>query len=391
MRILIVHNHYQDLGGEDIVFQQECKLLSELPGVSISTLTFQNKKNFMGLFQFLLYPWNFVAARRLRRKIREVNPDIVHLHNIHYASGPLLIRTIKKSHIPLVMTLHNFRLLCPSATLFHNGEIFTDSLRQYFPWTAVRKRVLDNSLFKTFWTAGTYWLHRCIGTWNMVDRYLVLTDFAKKLFLESNINIPVSKFVIKPNCVIKRDNSVTLPKEDYFLYVGRLSPEKGILSLLNTIEPLEYPLIIVGDGPERQAVEAIARKHPHMRFLGPQRPEQISELMGRALALIVPSRCYEGMPMTILEAYSTGTPVIANGLGALCELIIPGETGYLVNINDVDSVEKALIKVANLNAGKRSEISRRCFQLYEQRFHPKAVTAQLMAVYQALTDSRTNA
>src|SRR5690606_38191661 len=129
--------------------------------------------------QFLSYPFNFSTATKISKAVQAFGPDIIHIHNLHYAIGPWVIRAIDKLKIPIVMTLHNYRLLCQSASLFHKGRIFTKSLQEHFPWTAVRKRVLDNSLLKTFITAFTYWFHRKIGTWDKISRFIVLSDFAK--------------------------------------------------------------------------------------------------------------------------------------------------------------------------------------------------------------------
>src|SRR5690606_38472820 len=122
------------------------------------------KKGIKGLLQFLLYPWNIFATKRVMKRVEAFRPDIVHIHNMHYAIGPLLCRALYKRNFPTVLTLHNYRLLDPSATLFHNNKVFTDSIRDEFPWKSVYRKVLDNSLIKTFWTAFTYYIHKKMGT-----------------------------------------------------------------------------------------------------------------------------------------------------------------------------------------------------------------------------------
>src|SRR5690606_38658243 len=153
MRILIIHNHYQHPGGEDVVFGQERDLLNDT--AAVSTLTFRNHRGWRGLWQTLWSPWNIWAGRRVKRAIRQHNPTVIHIHNLHYAIGPIAIRIAKRKGVPVVMTLHNYRLLCPSATLFHNGKVFTESLHAAFPWKAVRLGVHSHSVLKTFWLALT--------------------------------------------------------------------------------------------------------------------------------------------------------------------------------------------------------------------------------------------
>src|SRR5690606_35711363 len=178
--------------------------------LDVEVLTFQNRKGWRGLVQTLWSPWNGRAARRVKRAIEQFHPDIIHIHNLHYAVGPIAIRVAKRLGVPVVMTLHNYRLICPSATLFSHGKLFTDSLHTQFPWRAIGWGVHSHSRFKTFWLAWTTWLHKKLGTWKLVDRYITLTDFAKQVFVGSSFGIPPEKYVTKPNFVAI-DDGVDLP------------------------------------------------------------------------------------------------------------------------------------------------------------------------------------
>jgi len=229
LKVLMIHTYYQQTGGEDAVFNQERKLLEESEQVEV--LEFRNQPGLKGALQFLLSFWNPFAARKLKQKISEVQPDIIHLHNVHFAIGPIAIRVAQKAGVPVVMTLHNYRLLCPSATLSYKGEIFIESLNETFPWKAVRRKVYRNSLLQTFWLAWIIFFHKKIGTWKMVDRYIALTDFARELFLHSSFGLKPEKYAVKSN--FKEEAALSpVQKGDHFLFVGRLSPEKGIRVLL---------------------------------------------------------------------------------------------------------------------------------------------------------------
>lgn len=389
MRILIVHNHYQDFGGEDVVFEQERKLLAQRPNTSISTLTFRNKKGIAGLWQFLLSPWNFLASEQLKHKIREFKPDIIHFHNTQYACGPLLIRTAKKMGIPVVMTLHNFRLLCPSATLFHEGKIFTDSLHQNFPWTAVGKRVLDKSLLKTFWTALSYWLHRRIGTWNMVDKYLVLADFSKKVFVESTLGVQSEKFAVKPNIVVQQPNTTQTSShaEKHFLYVGRLAEEKGLLPLLSALQGTSLELRVAGTGPLQEKAKQYAAKNRNIKLLGQLRSEDIAQELSRCTGLIVPSICMEGgVPLSAIEGFLHRVVVIANALGAMDEEIKNGVNGFKLDIHDREDLSNTLQKVLNFAPEERTKMTETAYESAIRKYNADHVLNILVSVYKELTN-----
>lgn len=197
MKVLIVYTLNTIEEPEDAVFYQETELLGQLEEVKV--LKIYNKAGWRGVIQFVLSIWNIAVAKKLKNLIKEFNPDIIHVHNTHFAIGPIVIRVAKEAEIPIVLTLHNYRLLCPSATLLFNGNTFINSVNASFPWKAIKNKVYRNSLILTFWLAFVIWFHKKIGTWQMVNRYIVLTDFAKYLFVNSSFGVPENKFSVKSN------------------------------------------------------------------------------------------------------------------------------------------------------------------------------------------------
>lgn len=338
MRVLIIHNRYQDPGGEDTVVQQESELLAGTEDVQL--LSFANEKGIKGVLQTLLYPWNLIAASRLKLAIRDFKPDIIHLHNFHYAAGPLVIRVAKKFNIPLVMTVHNYRLVCPSATLFHNGKLFTESIGSPFPWVAVWRGVHSHSVIKTFWFAWWNWFHRKIGTWRQVAQYIVLTDFAKQILLDSKLGLSERDISVKQNFAATTPR-IAGKRREHFLFIGRLSMEKGISVLLDVFKDSDKSIKIGGDGPLREAFLGTAALYGNISYLGSLTREEVNMALSECTALIFPSIWYEGMPMTIIEAFAQGTPVIASNLGAMKYMIKDGENGLLFDPNNaVDLAEK---------------------------------------------------
>lgn len=391
MRILIVHNYYQDAGGEDVVFQQESTALPKIRGYDIQTLTFRNKKGWRGAWQFLWSPWNIFAANKLKKHIRTFRPDVIHIHNTQYACGPILIRTAKNAGIPVVMSLHNFRLLCPSATLFHRGQLFTKSIKASFPWYAIRQKVLDNSLLKTAWTAISYWLHRKLGTWQYVSRYLVLADFSKRLIESSSLEINPDQILVKPNFVkIQAFDEPVTERSDDFLYVGRLSAEKGILELMQALANTSHTLKIAGAGPLQQDVDRLVSQNANFSYLGSLTKEAVYQEMRGCKALIVPSLCYEGgAPLTIIEAMMVGTPIVASKLGAIADVVIDNETGYTFDPTQASSIVAALDQLENDSSTHRSAMAKKAKTFALGHYSEQHIMTILQHIYDQV--SSTNA
>ncbi len=381
MRILVIHNFYQQPGGEDVVFEQEKALLGTTEDVL--SLTFKNRKGWRGAWQTLWSPWNIWAGRRVKQAIAGHRPDVIHIHNLHYAVGPIAIRVAKRMGVPVAMTLHNYRLLCPSATLFYRGDVFNASLHASFPWEAVRKGVHSQSVVKTGWLALTNWLHRRIGTWRMVDRYITLTDFAKQLFVRSSFGIAAERFVIKPNFVAgSRDT--TGPRGPHFLFIGRLTQEKGINVLLEAFAGTDYPLRIAGDGPLKDRVMETARNSPNIIYLGSVGRSAINEQLAECSALLFPSIWYEGLPMTMVEAFAAGTPVIASDLGAMQSLVHEGQNGWRFTAGDAVALRKKVADWLRTTAHYKEQIGRGAQEEYLRHYTAEQNKKQLLTCYQAM-------
>lgn len=338
MKILIIHSHYNLPGGEDAVFFQEKELLSH--SNIVDSITFQNRIGLHGFFQFLLSIWNISAAKKIEKKIRDFKPDIIHIHNLHFAIGPLAIRIAKKHKIPVILTLHNFRLLCPSGSLMYDGKIFLDSVNSNFPWQAILKRVYRNSLLQTFWLSFIFWFHRLIGTWNQVNIYICLTQFTKELFESSSLNVDSNKYRIKSN-FIQTPKSNNFCRKNHFLFIGRLTVEKGVDTLLKAFSECDYNIRIAGDGPLLDKVKEYSKIYGNIEYVGVLNKGQVLSEMEKCTALIFPSLWYEGMPMTIIEAFSLGTPIIASRLGAMASMIINEYNGlHFEPDNSLDLINK---------------------------------------------------
>lgn len=297
-------------------------------------------------------PFNIGAYRQTRKKIAAFRPDVVHVHNLHFAASPSVVYAVKQSQLPLVVTLHNYRLLCPSAILFYKGKIFLDSLQQRFPWSAVKKGVFRNSKLLTAWMAISMQLHRWLGTWRLPDKYIVLSNHAAEIFSNSALGLRKDQLVVKPNCcsVPQVDNN---KRGDSFLFAGRLCEDKGLLLLLEAFAATEHKLVVAGDGPMKNEVIAYTKKHSNILYAGPLSKEELLRQMKGSTALLFPSIWFEGMPLTILEAFSCGLPVIASDLGVMKHLVTPGKDGLLFPAGSVQALGEAINYWAALTDGEK--------------------------------------
>jgi len=325
-RIIKLHTHYQQPGGEDQSFAAEVALLRER-GHQVQALTFHNR-DLEGLppwAQATNTLWNSRVYRKVREAVRDFRPAILHVHNTFPLASPAVVHAAKAERVPVVMTLRNYRLLCVNALLFRQGQVCEDCLGR-LPWRGVVRGCYRESRAASAVVAGMLAFHRMLGTWEKVDRFLALTEFAKSRFVAAGF--PPERIAVKPNFV-HPDPGPGQGRGGYALFVGRLTPEKGVETLLQAWSRLggKIPLKVVGDGPLRPQVEAAVGSLPGLEYLGPKSPSEVQALMGEAAFLVFPSEWYETFGRVAVEAFAKGTPVVAAALGAVGEVTEHGRTG----------------------------------------------------------------
>ena len=382
MKILVIHTTYRFRGGEDSVVDAESNLMKS-NGHEVFTLFFKNPSGIIkSLCLFLYSMFNVSAYLKTIRVIKKLQPDVIHIHNWFFAASPAVIIAAYRKKIPVVYTLHNYRLLCPSAILFHDNSLFLDSLRQNFPWNSIRKKTYRNSFFQTFWLAFVVWFHKRIKTWNKIDKYVVLTDFAKPIFSNSTFNIIEKKLVVKPNFVSKTTVQ-TMKRNNSFLYIGRLSEEKGLLLLLDIFKKNEWSLRIGGTGPLVDDVKACT-KYSNILYLGNLDKEGVLRNMQECTALIFPSLWYEGMPVTIIESFSQGLPVIASNLGSMTSMIDNGYNGLLFDSGSPVDLQEKLMQWQTASSAEKETFSKNAYQTYMEKYTPENNLNQLLAIYHSV-------
>ncbi len=376
MKVLQVHNFYQQPGGEDQVYEAERELLLR-HGHEVIRYAVNNDaaKDIPALELGIRTVWNRQSYAAIRDVLREQKPDIVHAHNTFPLVSPALHHAAAAEQIPLVQTLHNYRLICAGATLYRKGRVCEDCIRSRTSWPAVRHACYRNSRAATAAAVSMLLLHRAASTWtSRVQQYIALTRFSKEKFVEGGL--PENLISVKPN-FLSIDPGTGNGRGGYAAFVGRLSEEKGLRTLLEAWRKIpELPLKIAGDGPLRPFVEERIRTLPRVEYLGRRQRDQVLELLRQARFLVFPSEWYEGLPMVIVEALACGTPVVASALGSMPELIQDGVNGHSFEPGNPDSLAACVSAVlGGRDMRKGARLS------YERNYTPDRNYEILMNIY----------
>jgi glycosyltransferase involved in cell wall biosynthesis len=386
MKIVLVHNFYRQAGGEDAAFEQERRLL-ECAGhdVIVYRRSNQEMEGLSILGQISLIKrcvWADDTQREFARLLARENPDLVHVHNTLVVISPSVYGACRDRGVPVVQTLHNFRLMCPAATFYRDGKVCEECV-EHSLWRGVYHGCYRDSRPTTAAVALMLAYHRRVRTWNeLVDCYIALTEFSRNKFIAAGL--PADKIVVKPNFLDPDPGERAQPGQ-YALFVGRLSPEKGVSTLLQAWEefPEHYALHIVGDGPDRADLEAQARQRhlAGITFRGHlSHAETIAEMKG-AQFLIMPSVCYENFPMTFAESFACGTPVICSRLGGMEEIVADHRTGLHFTAGDAENLAQKL-RWALTHPCELSETGRAARREYETRYTASGNYSLLNKIYQ---------
>lgn len=380
MKVLLVHNFYQQPGGEDQVFEAEGALL-ERYGHEVIRYTVHNDqvRNLNGAGLAAATLWNRRTYREVIDLLRVERPRVMHVHNTFPLVSPAVYYAASAEGVAVVQTLHNYRLLCPMAEFFRDGRVCEDCLGRV-PWPGVLHACYRGSRLASGAVATMLVAHRVLKTWEKrVSAYIALTEFGRRKFIEGGL--PAQKVLVKPN-FIHPDPGVGKGTGGYALFVGRLAASKGIETMLAAWERAKgiLPLRIVGDGPLSKLVEACAARHEGVDWLGRRSREEVLALMREALVLVLPSEWYEGLPVVILEAYASGLPVLASDLGSLSALVEDRRTGVHFQPGDpadladkIDWVASHPAVTASMRGGARAE--------FETRYTAEKNYDLLMGIY----------
>jgi glycosyltransferase involved in cell wall biosynthesis len=388
MRILQIHNLYRIPGGEDVVVAAE-KALLEDNGHDVVLLQADNDE-ISGSFNQAMTAANAIYSqsgkRRVFSEIARFRPDIVHVHNFFPLWSPAVYDACRDAGVPVVQTLHNYRLFCSDAFFFRDGKVCEDCLGKFFPWPGIVHRCYRGSAVGTAAVATMLTVHRARRTWHTrVDKYIALTEFARQKYIEGGL--PGEKILVKPNFVYP-DPGAGSGGGGYALFVGRLSPEKGIDTLLAAWKHLDQaiPLKIVGQGPLAETVKEAVSKLSNVEWLGTLTLEKLYEIMGKAEFLIFPSAWYETFGRVAVEAFATGTPAIAAQIGAVAEIVEDQRTGLHFRPGDPDDLV-AKVQWALSHPNQLQKMRREARMEFESKYTAQQNYQQLMEIYKSACNS----
>jgi len=341
LRILLLHNRYQQPGGEDSVVEAEKRLLLDAGHRVVEYSRHNDEIAGYGLWQkATLAPrtvWAWDSYREIKSLLESERPDAAHVHNTFPLISPAAYDACRDADVPVVQTLHNYRLFCPGAAFTRKGRVCEDCLGKVLPWPAILHACYRGNRAASATAAAMLGVHSALHAWaRKVDVFIALTEFARRKCIEGGL--PAEKIVVKPNFV--DPDPLTLNQhelganrksagEPYALFLGRLAAEKGLRTLVAAWKRLDgrVPLRIVGDGPLRRELETSVNGSGSVQFEGHLTRGQVLEALKGACFLVFPSEWYEGLPLAIVEAFACGVPVIASRLGAMAEIVEDGKTG----------------------------------------------------------------
>ena len=398
MRVLLAHNFYRSSApsGENDVFKNEKKMLED-NGIEVIEYTKHSDSianvGFSGLLRTAYQmPWSKSTYHELSQIIKETRPDIVHFHNTFPLITASAYAACKDASIPVVQTLHNYRFICPGALLQRGTEpceLCIEGSRSLFP--AFKYRCYRESRFATSALIRTINKNRKRNTYaELVDCYITLTEFAASRFKKGGL--PSDKITVKNNFL---PDSATIGKGDggYAVYVGRLGPEKGIRTLVQAWEHIDNnkKLLILGDGPIREELEqAIHKNNLNIELAGFRSKEEVLNIVADAAVQIIPSECYEGFPMVVLEALASGTPIIASDIGSLSEIIENGAYGYKFTAGNTESLASEVNNIFNLFENNKNEylkLRQRARKEFDDKYTAKKNFIELMGIYKKTVES----
>jgi glycosyltransferase involved in cell wall biosynthesis len=377
-RILILHNTYLEKGGEDTVVTNEMECLKNNDYTvfykEFSNESF-NKKGLARLFFPLSIIFNWYSFFDVLFFLRKHRITILHAHNIFYKATPAVFWAAKWHGAKTILTIHNYRLFCLKATFFRNNQLCFDCLNQHSFKSGLKNKCFKNSYWASLTLAASLRFNRWNNTWQKkVDHFIVVSEFTKEVLIQSGIE--ENKIHFKHNFLMETPAVSTDPRKDFYLFVGRLGEEKGVRHLLNAFNQLQKPLNIIGNGELNELVQQST--NGLVQWLGVKSKREVFESMQQCKALVFPSICIEGMPLTIIEAQCLGTiPIVAKLINTE-KMIVDGEDGILYEPANEQSLIDAIHRFEQLTPEKLLYMSNnarnKALQLYTEDTHMKLIS-----------------
>lgn len=383
----MLHNRYLVPGGEDQCSVAEAALLRDY-GHEVELLEEDNRRiEQLGQARTAFRTvWSRESYRRIDKLLRSRPFDILHVQNFFPLWSPSVYYAAARNWVPVVQTLHNYRLMCVNSLFFRDQHLCQECLGRFLPWHGVVHACYRHSRAASAVVVSMVGAHKLAGTWRKrVSTYIAVSEFARDIYIAGGL--PANKIAVKPNFIHPTPPPGT-GGGGYALYVGRLSQEKGIAAMLNAWKGAHeaIPLKIVGEGPLAELVIAAMQENKRIEYLGAKPLPEVLDLMRNAEFLVFPSEWYETMGRTIMEAFAVGTPVIATNIGPPATMVVPGETGFHFMPGSVAELrERAEWCSQNLDQVRAMRSKAR--QVFESHYTGAANARMLLAIYEMARDT----
>jgi len=390
-KILMIHNYYQsrDPSGESISFESEVNLLRENGHEVLTYVRHNDEINEYNFSQKIGLAANTIWSRRTTHDLSEIikkeSPDIAHFQNTFPMISPSAYQVCRKAGVPVIQTLRNYRIFCAPGNLYRNNRICESCIGKAIPWPSTFFGCYRESRLQSAVIMAMQAFHKFRGTWTKdVNLFITLTEFSRSKFIAGGL--PPERIVVKPN-FIGMDPGIERTKDRYAVYIGRLAPEKGVLTMLEAWETLpDIPLKIIGDGPMMSKVKGMVSDPllSHVNIYGKLTPKNTIDILKKAWCLIFPSQWYETFGRTVIEAFACGTPVIVSKIGSITALVIDGQTGLHFTCGDSYDLVKKVRKIFS-SSHTQGEMGRRARAEYEVKYTAEINYEKLTNIYNKLT------
>lgn len=402
MKILLINNFHYFKGGSETVYFNTARLL-EKAGHQVCYFSVKRDENLETPYNkyfiadssqkpkiegLLKYFYNIEAATKLEDLIKAEKPDIVHTHLMWGCTAPAIFKVLKKYHIPLVHTVHDYRMVCPAYTFTSGGQICEECKGIHFYRCALKCCSKGSLLMSTVMAAEMYYRNMFFNPSKNIDGLIYVSQFAKEIHEKYAPNFRKVSSMVLYNCTQKQACKEK-GRGDYFLYFGRLSHEKGVELVIDAFKEFSSAkLKVVGTGPIESELKQKAAGFDNIEFVGFKYGEELHNLIRNAIFVIVPSQWYENNPMTIVEAYSFGTPVIGSDLGGIPEIIKDGATGFVFKHGNIESLMHAIRTAGSISNQAYFQMSGNAVRFYEKNFSEKGYAEKLVDFYKKIINQK---
>ncbi|MCU0431132.1 MAG: glycosyltransferase family 4 protein [Cytophagaceae bacterium] len=380
MKVLMLHNKYKISGGEDVSTQAEYEMLKE-GGLDIDLHCVHNDAlDHMPSWKAALNTvWSISSHKDIVQRIHSKKYDLVHVQNFFPLLSPSIFHAAKKCGVKVVMSVRNYRLVCPNALLFTNDEVCEKCVGKSIPFPGITGKCYRDSRAASAVAVAMLSAHHLLGTFrNKVDGYICISEFVKKQLMEGGF--AENKLHVKHNFVVSQLEPSFQPGE-YYVYAGRLSQEKGIDLVMEAFRNTNLPLKIIGDGPLKESLKQQSASSPNISLLGKLPLQETYKVISGAKALVFPSKWHEPFGRTIVEAFAHGTPVVGTAMGGVTELIKDGYNGFLFD----PFKNHALTDVLNRFEQQHSlKLREQAYQSYQSHFTKEKNFSELTHYYQQI-------